>query len=163
MRRALPMATSRSSRSTSRTSPTRPPNTPGLFGQEWKPEVDIHLQTESRRFAPGTFEVALAVTATVKLEERIAFLAEVKLAGAFRITGLTDDELGPTLGSLCPSILYPYAREVLTDLSCRGGFPQLVLSPVNFEALYLQQRDAAMRAQPGAEGAEGAEAGRDGA
>ena len=78
----------------------------------------------------------LAVTVTAKVGEEVAFLVEVKQAGIFTIAGVPEAEMGQVLGSLCPSILFPYAREVVSDLVNRGGFPQLVLSPVNFDAHY---------------------------
>lgn len=112
------------------------PNSPGIFQAEWKPKADVHLRTDAKKIAPGEYEVVLMVTVTVEVEGKTAFLAEVKHAGIFGITGLTSDEMGPTLGSFCPSILFPYSREVVSDLVTRGGFPQFILAPVNFEALY---------------------------
>ncbi len=112
------------------------PNSPEIFQAEWKPKADVHLRTDAQKIAPGEYEVVLMVTVTVNVGGKTAFLAEVKHAGIFGITGLTSDELGPTLGSFCPGILFPYSREVVSDLVTRGGFPQFVLAPVNFEALY---------------------------
>ncbi len=130
------------------------PNSPAVFRLEWKPEVALDLRSESARIAPGQFEVVLSVTVTVRLGEQTAFLAEVQIAGIFAITGLTHDELDPVLGSACPGILYPYARELVSDLTIRGGFPQCLLAPVNFEALYLRQRSEAAAAAERAAGAE---------
>lgn len=118
------------------------PNSPAMFRVEWKPNINLNLNSAAQRTAPGEYEVVLSVTVTVTIEERTAFLAEVQSAGIFAITGLTDDELAPVLGSLCPGILYPYAREMVSDLTSRGGFPQCILSPVNFDALYRQQQAA---------------------
>ena len=115
------------------------PNAPQVFGAgEWKPDVDLHLHTETARFGVSGYEVTLRATVTVTSEERTLYLAEVSLAGLFEIPDLPEDTLPPVLGSYCPSILFPYLREVVSDLSVRGGFPQLVLKPVNFEALYRQ-------------------------
>lgn len=115
------------------------PNAPQVFGAgEWKPDVDLHLHTETARFGGSGYEVTLRATVTVTSEERTLYLAEVSLAGLFEIPDLPEDALPPVLGSYCPSILFPYLREVVSDLSVRGGFPQLVLKPVNFEALYRQ-------------------------
>jgi preprotein translocase subunit SecB len=112
------------------------PNSPAIFQSEWKPEVEMQLRTETREIAPQEFEVVLMVTVTSSVDGNTAFLAEVKHAGIFAIAGLTSDEMGRTLGSYCPSILFPYTREVVSDLVIRGGFPPFVLAPVNFEALY---------------------------
>ena len=112
------------------------PNSPALFRSEWKPEIEMQLGTEAREIAHNEYEVVLTVTVTTKLNGNTAFLAEVKYAGLFDIAGLTSDELGRTLGSQCPGILFPYTRELVSGLVVRGGFPPLVLAPVNFEALY---------------------------
>ena len=112
------------------------PNTPTIFQLEWQPDADVHMHTTAKKISAGEYEVTLIVTVTVSVGETTAFLAEVQHAGIFGITGLTSDEMGPTLGSFCPSILFPYSREVVSDLVIRGGFPQFVLAPVNFEALY---------------------------
>ena len=122
------------------------PNAPHVFGaEEWKPDIDLHLHTETARFGTSDYEITLRATVTVTSGERTLYLAEVSLAGLFEISGLPKDALPPVLGSYCPSILFPYLREVVSDLSVRGGFPQLVLKPVNFEALYqkhLRQESA---------------------
>jgi len=117
------------------------PNSPAIFGSEWKPETDINLRTEAAQIGAGEFEVTLTVTATVEVGEHTAYLAEVQQAGIFSIVGLTSSELGTVLGSYCPSVLYPYAREMVSDLVIRGGFPPFVLAPVNFEALYAHQQE----------------------
>jgi preprotein translocase subunit SecB len=114
------------------------PNSPQIFQAKWEPEMDVHLHSHSSDLDAGEFEVVLMVTAVVSVEDKTAFLAEAAVAGIFGITGLTSDELGPTLGSYCPGILFPYARELIASLSTRGGFPPLILAPVNFETLYEQ-------------------------
>lgn len=112
------------------------PNSPGIFRTEWKPNAEMHLQTDAKEVAPGEYEVNLTVTVTMSVGEKTAFLAEVNHAGVFGITGLTSDEKAWTLGSYCPGILFPYVRAVVSDLVTRGGFPPFILAPVNFEALY---------------------------
>lgn len=114
------------------------PNSPAIFQADWQPDADVHMRTDAKKISAGEYEVTLVVTVTVTLGETTAFLAEVQYAGIFGITGLTSDEMGPTLGSFCPSILFPYSREVVSDLVSRGGFPQFILAPVNFEALYAK-------------------------
>ena len=114
------------------------PNTPQTFIEEWKPEVELNLETRSNRIQDTTHEVILSVTASVKTAQKPAFVVEVQYAGVFIIAGLPDEQLKQMLGSFCPTILFPYAREVISDLVVRGGFPQLILAPVNFDALYAQ-------------------------
>ncbi len=111
------------------------PNSPQIFQLEWEPELDVHLHSHSRDLDAGEFEVVLMVTAVVSVAGKTAFLAEAAVAGIFGITGLTSDELGPTLGSYCPGILFPYAREFISNLATRGGFPPFILAPINFEQL----------------------------
>lgn len=114
------------------------PNTPHTFVEEWKPEVSLNLETKSNRIQENLHEVVLSITATVNTGKKTAFLIEVKQAGVFMLNGFTSEQLHHMLGSFCPNILFPYAREVVSDLVVRGGFPQLILAPVNFDALYAQ-------------------------
>ena len=117
------------------------PNTPHTFVEEWKPEVQLNLETKSNRIQENMHEVILSVTATVTTSKKSAFLVEVQQSGIFMITGFPDDQLRQMLGSFCPNILFPYAREVISDVVMRGGFPQLILAPVNFDMLYAQHMD----------------------
>ena len=114
------------------------PNTPATFTEEWKPEVDLNLETKSHRIQDHVHEVVLSITATVTTNKKTAFLIEVHQAGLFLIKEFSENELHHVLGSVCPNILFPYVREVISDVVVRGGFPQLILSPVNFDALYQQ-------------------------
>jgi preprotein translocase subunit SecB len=114
------------------------PNSPRIFKLPWEPEMDVHLHSHSSDLDVGEYEVVLMVTAVVTVGTKTAFLAEAAVAGVFGITGLTSDEMGPTLGSYCPGILFPYARELITNLATRGGFPPVVLAPINFEKLYQE-------------------------
>jgi preprotein translocase subunit SecB len=114
------------------------PNTPHTFSDDWKPEVQLNLETKSTRVQDNVHEVVLSVTATVTSSKKSAFLVEVHQAGIFMVTGFPSDQLHQMLGSFCPNILFPYAREAISDLVVRGGFPQLILAPVNFDALYAQ-------------------------
>lgn len=115
------------------------PNTPAVFQQQWEPELNLDLNTTSTKLDEGIFEVVLTVTATVANQKTTAFLVEVKQAGIFTIQGAPDNQLDHLLNSFCPSILFPYAREAITSQVIRGSFPQLVLAPINFDALYMQQ------------------------
>ncbi|EKD72781.1 MAG: preprotein translocase subunit SecB [uncultured bacterium] len=114
------------------------PNTPHTFVEDWKPEVQLNLETKSNRIQDNAHEVVLSVTAAVTTSKKSAFVVEVHLAGVFQITGVPADQMRQMLGSFCPNILFPYAREVISDVVVRGGFPQLILAPVNFDALYAQ-------------------------
>lgn len=112
------------------------PNSPQIFQQPWEPEMDVHLHSHSNDLKGGEYEVVLVVTAVATLADKTAYLAEASIAGIFGITGLASDELGPTLGSYCPGILFPYAREFISNMALRAGFPSLILAPVDFEQLY---------------------------
>lgn len=117
------------------------PNTPHTFVEEWKPEVSLNLETKSNKVQDNLHEVVLSITATVNTSNKTAFLIEVHQAGVFMIKGFPNDQLHQMLGSFCPNVLFPYAREVVSDTVVRGGFPQLILAPVNFDALYNQHME----------------------
>jgi preprotein translocase subunit SecB len=117
------------------------PNTPHTFVDEWKPEVSLNLETKSNRIQDHTHEVVLSITATVMTAKKTAFLIEVHLAGVFLLKNFPEEQIHPMLGSFCPNILFPYAREIVSDVVVRGGFPQLILAPVNFDALYHQHME----------------------
>lgn len=114
-------------------------NTPAIFQQQWEPELALDLSTQHTKLEETVYEVTLTVTATVKNQGATAFLVEVQQAGIFTIQGPAPEQLDHLLGSFCPSILFPYAREAITTEAVRGSFPQLVLAPINFDALYMQQ------------------------
>lgn len=117
------------------------PNTPQTFLEEWKPEVSLNLETKSNRLENDLHEVVLSITATVTSNKKTAFLIEIQQAGVFMVRHFPQDQLHQMLGSFCPNILFPYAREVVSDIVVRGGFPQLILAPVNFDALYAQHME----------------------
>lgn len=114
-------------------------NTPAIFQQKWEPELNLDLNTQHTKLEEGVYEVSLTVTATVKNSNATAFLVEVQQAGIFTIQGPTADQLDHLLNSFCPSLLFPYAREIISSEVIRGSFPQLVLAPINFDTLYMQQ------------------------
>ena len=114
------------------------PNSPQVFTVEWNPDVNVQLHTDANKLDEQFFEVTLTVTVTTKLEERTAYRVEVQQAGIFQLAGIGDDDLGPVLGSMCPGILFPYAREAVSDLITRAGFQPMLLTPVNFDAMYYQ-------------------------
>lgn len=115
------------------------PGAPQIFLQKWQPEVDLQLNTKITKLEEFIHEVVLEATVTVTTEQKMAFLVEVKQAGIFFLKDFPASELDAVLGSVCPSILFPYLREVVSDVVTRGSFPQLILAPVNFDALYAKQ------------------------
>ncbi|WAR45229.1 protein-export chaperone SecB [Methylomonas rapida] len=121
------------------------PNSPKVFTQKWEPALDLNLGTHVEPLENSMYEVALSITVTVKIGDTVAYLVEIKQAGIFTIAGFSEQEMGPMLGSFCPNILFPYAREVISDLVSKGGFPQLILAPVNFDALYMQHLQQAQQ------------------
>ena len=117
------------------------PNSPDIFLENWEPDMNLDLAVDGKNeLSEGVREVVLTVTVTVKVKDKTAFLVEVKQAGIFTATGFPEDQMQHLLGSFCPNILYPYAREVITDAVVKAGFPQLYLAPVNFDALLEQQQ-----------------------
>lgn len=129
------------------------PQSPAVFvgNTNWQPNVQLHLNTESAKLENDLYESVLSVTATVKLEEVTAYLIEVKQAGLFLMRGFPDERLAPMLGSFCPNLLFPFAREAIASLVQKGGFPQLLLDPVNFDALYAQHVEQARQNAPAPE------------
>lgn len=118
------------------------PGAPEVFLQEWKPKVNVQLNNNARRVADSQeYEVELSVTVTAKdeKEEKTFYLVEVTQAGIFTVSGIADAERDQLLGSYCPNLLFPYVREAVSDLVSKGSFPQMVLQPINFDALYQQQ------------------------
>jgi len=114
------------------------PNSPAVFTMKWEPKVDFNLATNAQQLQEGVYEVSITATVTVKLEEKTAYLVEVCQAGIFALVGFNEQDLGPLIGSYCPNILFPFAREAVSDLVIKGGFPPMLLAPVNFDALYMQ-------------------------
>ncbi len=119
------------------------PNAPQVFLERDAPMVDIQLHHNSTGVEQGVYETVLTVTVTAKANEKTMFLAEVAQAGIFVVRNVPAQELEAILGVACPNILFPYVREVISDLVVRAGFPPVILSPVNFEGIYQQQRNAA--------------------
>ncbi|MBD3669630.1 MAG: protein-export chaperone SecB [Gammaproteobacteria bacterium] len=115
------------------------PNTPQIFTKEWQPDVNIDLATNGQGIGDNLYECVLHITVTAKSAGDTAFLCEVQQAGIFELSGFGEDQLSQILGIFCPTTLFPYAREAISDLVSRAGFPQMLLNPVNFEALYAQQ------------------------
>jgi len=115
------------------------PNTPQAFTQQKPPSVNMRLGSASSLVHDGLYEIVLSVTVTATQDDKTTFLVEVQQAGLFAVQGLPEAQLDHMLGAYCPNLLFPYAREAVSDMVTRGGFPQLLLNPVNFDALYAQQ------------------------
>ena len=121
------------------------PGAPAIFTENVQPELQLNLNQRVQRLGENAFEVVLGVTLTCKAGEKTAYLAEVQQAGIFGLAGFDEATLDGMLGTHCPNILYPYARQLVSDLIQAGGFPPFFLQPINFEALYaesLRQRAA---------------------
>jgi preprotein translocase subunit SecB len=115
------------------------PHAPQVFLEREAPRVDIQLSTEAKPIDEGHYDVVLSVTATAVLKDKTLFLVEAKQAGIFQVRNLPKDSLDMVLSITCPNILFPYARETVSDAITRCGFPPFLLAPVNFEALYQQR------------------------
>ena len=115
------------------------PNAPNIFLERETPEINLQLGTKSQGIGEGLYEVLLTVTVTAKIKDKNMFLVEAQQAGIFRIRNIPAGEIDPVLGIGCPNILFPYLREVVSDVVTRAGFPPVILNPVNFEAIYQQK------------------------
>ena len=118
------------------------PNAPQVFLEREAPTVDIQLHHNSSNVEEGVYETVLTVTVTAKANEKTMFLVEVAQAGIFVARNIPAQELDQVLGIACPNILFPYVREVVSDTVVRAGFPPVILSPVNFEAIWQQSRQS---------------------
>jgi preprotein translocase subunit SecB len=119
------------------------PNSPAMFQKEWKPEVQLDLDTKSNPLGENLYEVTLSVTVTAKIGEETAFLCEVQQAGIFVIGDMPEQNKAQMIGAFCPNTLFPYARETISNLVNRGTFPPLNLAPVDFNSIfaaYMQKR-----------------------
>jgi preprotein translocase subunit SecB len=115
------------------------PHAPQVFLDRDTPQIDVQLHTQADSFDKGLFEVNVTATVTARIGEKVMFLIEVKQAGVFQISNVPAKELEQLLAVTCPNILFPYLREVVSDVSVRAGFSSVLLNPINFEALYQQQ------------------------
>jgi len=126
------------------------PKTPDVFATNAAPQTQLNIRSGAREVAPDTQEVTLTLTVEAKGEDNTLFLIELVQAGIFLVKGYTEEERQMLTGSYCPGSLYPFAREAIADIVTRGGFPQLLLQPINFDALYAQ----AMRERASGNGGE---------
>jgi len=112
------------------------PNSPNIFQKEWAPNIEIGIDTFNHKIDDTTFEIILTLTVTAKIDEEMAFLCEIQQAGIFTIGHLESEQKAHCLNSFCPNILFPYAREAISNLVNRGTFPPLNITPINFDSLY---------------------------
>jgi preprotein translocase subunit SecB len=118
------------------------PNAPAIFLERENPQIDLQLHTQASAVDDGVFEVVVTVTVTAKLPEKdkVMFLIEAKQAGIFQVRNIPAEEMESVLAVVCPNILYPYLREVVSDVAVRGGFAPVLLNPINFDSIYQQQK-----------------------
>ena len=126
------------------------PQTPGIFRQnEWKPQTNLNLRSVHNPVDDDHHEIVLTITVEAKEDDKTCFLIELQQAGLFEIAGYEGEEQQAIIGSFCPNILFPYARESIASLIQKGGFPEFVLQPINFDALYMQSKQQQMTAESG--------------
>ncbi len=121
------------------------PNGPNIPVEQWNPQFGLNMNTSGATVAQDLHEVVLTITLDAKIADKTAYLVEVKQAGIFLVRGYTTDEARRIIGSFCPSVLFPYARQAVSDMILRGGFPPFLLPPVNFDALFLQSMQQAQQ------------------
>ncbi|PAV26581.1 protein translocase subunit secB [Tamilnaduibacter salinus] len=114
------------------------PNSPTVFQEQWKPQVNLDLNTSHTQISENQYEVVLSLTLTAKAEEQVAYIVEIQQAGVFMVKNIEGAQLGQMLGAYCPNVLFPYARESIDNIVNKGSFPALMLAPVNFDAIYQQ-------------------------
>jgi preprotein translocase subunit SecB len=118
------------------------PNSPQILLEQQQPQVDIQLGMQAESIADGMFEVSVTATVTTKVGDRTLFLVEAKQAGIFEIRNLPADQVQGVLGVVCPQMIYPYLRAIVSDVCTRAGFPPILLAEVNFQAMFEAQQQA---------------------
>lgn len=118
------------------------PNSPEMFASgQWDPKVQLNISSSTKSLGGEVYEIVLQINIEAKQSDRAAFLCEVQQAGVVSLKGFNEEERRRLLGGYCPSLVFPYAREAVSDLVAKGGFPQLLLQPLNFDALYLKHAE----------------------
>ncbi len=124
------------------------PKTPDVFrANEWSPQTNLNLRSTQSEFEDGVFEVTLTITIDAKDGDQTLFLVEISQAGLFEIRGYQEEELKAVIGSYCPSLLFPYARQAVAAMIQNGGFPEFILQPLNFDALYMRSQQQVAQAE----------------
>ena len=124
------------------------PNSPMVFQLSWEPQSKLDINSTTRSLGDDHYEVTLNVTLTTTVNDKTAYLVEVQQAGIFLVRGFSESEMGHMMGAYCPNLLFPYAREAVSDLITKGSFPQMLLTPVNFDTLYAQHLQELAKKQP---------------
>lgn len=125
------------------------PNSPQILLEQQQPQVDINLGVGAEQVADGLFEVTVTATVTTKVKERVLFLVEAKQAGIFEIRNVPQEQMQGIIGIVCPQMVYPYLRAIVSDVCTRAGFPPILLTEVNFQAMFESQRQAGQGASDG--------------
>jgi preprotein translocase subunit SecB len=126
------------------------PNSPAILIEQGQPQVDINLGMAAAPAADGIFEVTVTATVTAKVKDKVLFLVEAKQAGIFEIRNVPDEQMQGIISIVCPQMIYPYLRAIVSDVCTRAGFPPILLSEVNFQAMFeAQQQQAAAAANGG--------------
>lgn len=115
------------------------PNSPSVFLENWQPAIELEVQNQANPLDADNYDVVMKLKVTAKLGEKVAYLVEVQQGGIFTIKNASQEQMKGIFGALCPTIIFPYAREAITNIVTHGGFPQLLLAPINFDALFLEQ------------------------
>ncbi len=121
------------------------PTGPNIQVTEWNPQFNLNMNTTASMMAESVHEVVLTITLEAKVADKVAYLVEVKQGGLFLIRGYAEDDTRRVVGAFCPGVLFPYARQAVSDLILRGGFPPFLLPPVNFDGLFQQSLEQAAR------------------
>ena len=139
------------------------PRSPAVFQGKWEPKINFDIKTRHTKIQDDVYEVVLVLTAEAKMDDEAAFLVEVQQAGIFTCKDFDDDQLEQLHATVCPNILFPYAREAIDNVVGKGSFPALMLSPINFDAIYAQQKQARAEQAAQANGADTSEGATDAA
>jgi preprotein translocase subunit SecB len=123
------------------------PNAPQILLEQQQPQVDINLAMGAESVADGVFEVTVTATVTTKVKDKVLFLVEAKQAGIFEIRNVPEDQVQGIIGIVCPQMIYPYLRAIVSDVCTRAGFPPILLTEVNFQAMFEAQQQAAAAQQ----------------
>ena len=121
------------------------PGAPHIFQEQGQSRVELNLGQKAQQLAPNVYEIVLTITVTCKLGEKTAYLAEVQQAGIFGLSGFDPQQLDMVIGTYCPHVLFPYARQTISSMVEQGGFPTFLMQPINFEQIYsdnLKRRQA---------------------
>lgn len=119
------------------------PAAPQVFREEWKPDINLQINVDSTKLENDFYQAVLKITVTAKNSDKVALLIEVQQAGIFLLRAFNPEQLRHMLGAFIPNLLFPYAREFVSEMAIRAGFPPLYLAPINFEAIYAEQQQKA--------------------